>query len=63
MKRFDEFITGIFVSCVIGLALSYATILIPFIIDLSFLEAVAVYHFWIHAGNWAKSFSEKDGQE
>jgi hypothetical protein len=59
MKKVDEFITGVFVSTVIGLALSYTTILFEFIPDISFLESVAVYHFWIHFANWAKSFSNE----
>lgn len=60
MKKFEEFITAIFVSSVIGLALSYATILLPTIADLSFLESVAVYHFWIHVASWIKSTRYND---
>lgn len=63
MKRFDEFVTGIFVSTVIGLALSYCTILLSWVTDLSFLEAVAVYHFWIYFANWIKILGIKERQE
>lgn len=58
MKKFSEFIGAVLVSTTIGLALSYATILIPFVSDLTFLEAVAAYHFWIHLANWLKSFEQ-----
>lgn len=58
MRKFGEFIGALMVSIVIGLALSYATILIPFITDLNFFESVAVYHFWIHLANWLKTFEE-----
>jgi hypothetical protein len=58
MKKFSEFITALLVSITIGLAISYATILIPFMVDISFLEAVAVYHFWIHLANYLKTYEQ-----
>ena len=57
MKKFEEFIMALLVSTIIGLAISYATILIIWVVDLTFLESVAVYHFWIHFASWIKSFS------
>jgi hypothetical protein len=56
--KFEELVTAIFVSTVIGLALSYLTILNDWFVDLNFLEAVAVYHFLIHIGNFLKAPKE-----
>lgn len=53
-QKIDEFFTALFVSSVIGLAISYLTILNDWVVDLNFLESVAVYHFWIHFGNFLK---------
>lgn len=58
MKKFGEFLSAVMVSITIGLAISYATILLPVIVDLSFLEAVAVYHFWIHFGTWLNNYNQ-----
>lgn len=55
MKPLQEFITAILVSFTIGLALSYVTILSPWLVDLNVLEAVAVYHFMIHIGNYLRA--------
>lgn len=60
MKNFQDFFTAIMVSVVIGLAMSYVTILVPYVVDITFLEAVAIYHFWIHFINWMKSTSESE---
>jgi len=45
-------INVILVTCVIGLAVSYMTTLIPILPHLNFLEAVGVYCLWtpIHHG-------------
>lgn len=53
-QKFEELVTALFVSSVIGLALSYITILTDWLVDMNFLEAVAVYHFLIHIGNFLK---------
>lgn len=60
MKNFQDFLTAIMVSVIIGLAMSYVTILVPYVVDITFLEAVAIYHFWIHLANWMKSTSESE---
>jgi len=57
-QRIEELSTALFVSSVIGLAFSYVTILSDFLVDINFLEAVAVYHFWIHIGNFLKAPKE-----
>ena len=51
---------AVLVSTIIGLAISYATILATWLVDLTFLESVAVYHFWIHFASWVKSFSNNE---
>jgi hypothetical protein len=62
MRKFEEFITAVLVSTIIGLAISYATILMTWVVDLTFLESVAVYHFWIHFASWVKSFSNTEDE-
>lgn len=59
-QKIDELVTALFVSSVIGLAISYLTILNDWIVDVNFLEAVAIYHFWIHFGNFLKQRTEQD---
>lgn len=58
-EKLDELITAFFVSSVIGLAISYLSILNEWIVDVNFLEAVAIYHFWIHLANFLKRLGEK----
>jgi len=62
MRKFEEFIMAVLVSTIIGLAISYATILMTWVVDLTFLESVAVYHFWIHFASWVKSFSNNEDE-
>ena len=52
MERFKVIINILAVTCVIGLAISYATQLLTVVPDLNFLEAVGIYAIWtpIHHG-------------
>lgn len=45
-ERFQLLINVTLVTCVVGLALSYVTQLIPNFPKLNFLEAVGVYCIW-----------------
>jgi hypothetical protein len=52
MERFKVIINILAVTCVIGLAISYASQLLSAIPDLNFLESVGIYAIWtpIHHG-------------
>lgn len=52
----------LFVTSVIGLAISYLTILLPQIPDLNFLESVGVYCMLLPINEFLKSILENNEQ-
>jgi hypothetical protein len=52
----------LFITSVLGLAISYLTILLPQIPDLNFLEAVGVYCILLPINEFIKSILENDEQ-
>jgi len=52
----------LFVTSIIGLAISYLSILIPQIPDLNFLEAVGVYTMLLPINEFLKSIMERNDE-
>jgi len=52
----------LFVTSIIGLAISYLSILLPQIPDLNFLEAVGVYTILLPINEFLKSIMEKNDE-
>jgi hypothetical protein len=58
MEKLKITLNVIIVTCVIGLALSYITQLIPMLPKLTFLEAVGVYCLWTPLHHFLNTFSK-----
>ena len=58
MEKLKITLNVIVVTCVIGLAISYVTQLIPMLPKLSFLEAVGVYCLWTPLHHFLNTFSK-----
>lgn len=58
MEKFKITLNVIVVTCVIGLAISYLTQLIPMLPKLSFLEAIGVYCIWTPIHHYLSSFGK-----
>jgi len=52
----------LFVTSIIGLAISYLSILLPQIPDLNFLEALGVYTILLPINEFLKSIMEKNDE-
>ena len=52
----------LFVTSIIGLAISYLSILIPQIPDLNFLEAVGIYTMLLPINEFLKSIMERNDE-
>ena len=52
----------LFITSVIGLAISYITILLPQIPDLNFLESVGLYCMLLPVNEFLKSILERDDE-
>ena len=50
----------LFITTVIGLAISYVTLLLPQIPDLNFLESVGLYCMLLPVNEFLKSISERN---
>lgn len=50
----------LFITSIIGLAISYITILLPQIPDLNFLESVGLYCMLLPVNEFLKSILERD---
>lgn len=53
----------LFITTIIGLAISYLTILLPQIPDLNFLESVGLYCILLPINEFLKSISEGDDEQ
>lgn len=60
MYRLKIVLNVLFVTSVIGLAISYLSILLPQIPDLNFLEAVGVYTILLPINEFIKSTLERN---
>ena len=60
MYRLKIVLNVLFVTSVIGLAISYLSILLPQIPDLNFLEAVGVYTILLPINEFIKSILERN---
>lgn len=52
----------LFITSIIGLAISYITILLPQIPDLNFLESVGLYCMLLPVNEFLKSILERDDE-
>jgi hypothetical protein len=62
MEKLKITLNVIIVTSVIGLAISYITVLLPKLPHLNFLEAVGIYCLWTPIHHFLNSF-EKDNVE
>jgi hypothetical protein len=62
MEKLKISLNVIVVTCIIGLAISYATILIPRLPHLNFLEAIGLYCLWTPIHHFFNSIG-KDNKE
>jgi hypothetical protein len=62
MEKLKISLNVIVVTCIIGLAISYATILIPILPHLNFLEAIGLYCLWTPIHHFFNSIG-KDNKE
>jgi hypothetical protein len=53
----------LFITSIIGLAISYITILLPQIPDLNFLESVGLYCMLLPVNEFLKSIMEGDDEQ
>lgn len=60
MEKIKITLNVIIVTCVIGLAISYLTQLIPFPFKLNFLEAIGVYCIWTPIHHYLSSFGKDE---
>ena len=58
MEKLKITLNVIIVTCVIGLAISYLTQLIPMLPKLSFLQAVGVYCLWTPIHHFLNTFGK-----
>jgi hypothetical protein len=60
--KFKIVLNVLFVTSIIGLAISYLSILLPQIPDLNFLEAVGVYTILLPINEFLKSIMERNDE-
>jgi hypothetical protein len=53
----------LFITSIIGLAISYFTILLPQLPDLNFLESVGLYCILLPVNEFLKSISERNEED
>jgi hypothetical protein len=63
MQNFKITLNVLIVTSIVGLAISYITILLPQIPDLNFLESVGLYCMLIPVNEFIKSIFENNEQE
>ena len=62
MYKIKIVLNVLFVTSIIGLAISYLSILLPQIPDLNFLEAVGVYTILLPINEFLKSIMERNDE-
>jgi hypothetical protein len=63
MQNFKITLNVLIVTSIVGLAISYITILLPQIPDLNFLESVGLYCMLIPVNEFIKSIFQDNEQE